>query len=97
MTTGSGYFQIGDMLICYGQITVGGSGSTSSAMKRITFPKAFSGVPMVVATPVTSAALTLVVHVATISATQAEFYSVGNDNVWYTAGVITNYIAIGKA
>ncbi len=97
MTSGSGYFQIGDTLVYYGQIVVGGSSSTSSAMKRITFPKAFSGVPMVVANPVTNAPLTLVVHVANISATQAEFYSVGNDNVWYTAGVITNYIAIGKA
>jgi len=44
----SGYYEMGDLLICWGQTTASlGTSSYAETMKTFTFPKAFSSIPMV--------------------------------------------------
>lgn len=95
-TFGSGYFTIGDTLICYGSTVVGGSSGTSGAMSIASFPKAFSIQPVVVASPATNTPTTLTIAAFNTQTTQVELYSIGTDNSWYTGGVNVLWIAIGK-
>ena len=45
----SGYYEMGDLLICWGQTTASlSSGSYAETQKTLTFPKAFSSTPMVI-------------------------------------------------
>jgi hypothetical protein len=96
-TLGSHYFIIGDILVCYGAVHVGGSGSTSAAMQEITYPHAFSKLISINATPVNNNPLSIIINAYPTSSklTKCQLYSI-KDNAWYTGGIDAYWVAIGK-
>jgi hypothetical protein len=96
-TPSSHYFIICDILVCYGAAKIGGSGSTSAAMREITYPHAFSELISIIATPITNNPLSVVVNAYPTSSklTKCQLYSV-KDNAWYTGGIDAYWVAIGK-
>lgn len=90
------WIQIGNILIWFGTIMVGGSAGNYGGYLMFT-DKPFSKVPHVITTPITSNPITIQTNNANSTNTYAQVYAVTPSGQWYTSGVYVDIIAIGEA
>lgn len=87
------YYYIGKLLVCWGYLSITPSASNTPISLDITFPKAFSVSPCVMATPAGTNANTIQVRVGTLSTTGCKITLIRNS----TTATNIQWFAIGSA